>query len=140
MRHGCGIWHSRDRSTPYRSRKEFDFMTIRVVIADDHVLLRQGLRALLENESDMRVVGEANNGLEAVDLVLETEPNVLLIGVMSEIDGMAATRVVHERSPRTRVVVLSQVDGEAALEADHARVVSLDSVRQMKFPGRLQDG
>ena len=115
-------------------------MTIRVVIADDHVLLRQGLRALLENESDMRVVGEANNCLEAVDLVLETEPNVLLIGVMSEIDGMAATRVVHERSPRTRVVVLSQVDGEAALEADHARVVSLDSVRQMKFPGRLQDG
>ena len=93
-------------------------MTIRLVLADDHVVLRQGLRALLEDESDMDVVGEADNGREAVDLVLRTAPDVLLIDlVMPETDGVAATRIIHERSPRTRVLVLSSIEEEAALVA-----------------------
>ncbi len=93
-------------------------MTIRLVLADDHVVLRQGLRALLEDESDMEVVGEADNGCEAVDLVLQTEPDVLLIDlVMPETDGVAATRIIHERSPKTRVLVLSSLEEDAALVA-----------------------
>jgi two-component system, NarL family, response regulator LiaR len=93
-------------------------MTIRLVLADDHVVLRQGLRALLEDESDMEVVGEADNGREAVDLVLQIQPDVLLIDlVMPEIDGVAATRIIHERSPITRVLVLSSWDEESALVA-----------------------
>jgi len=93
-------------------------VTIRLVLADDHVVLRQGLRALLEDESDMEVVGEADNGCEAVDLVLQTEPDVLLIDlVMPETDGVAATRIIHERSPKTRVLVLSSLEEDAALVA-----------------------
>ncbi len=93
-------------------------MSIRLVPADDHVVLRQGLRALLEDESDMEVVGEADNGGEAVDLVLQTEPDVLLIDlVMPGTDGIAATRIIHERSPKTRVLVLSSFEEETALIA-----------------------
>jgi NarL family two-component system response regulator LiaR len=93
-------------------------VTIRLVLADDHVVLRQGLRALLDDESDIEVVGEADNGRDAVDLVLQTEPDVLLIDlVMPETDGVAATHIIHGRSPRTRVLILSSCDEEAALLA-----------------------
>jgi two-component system, NarL family, response regulator LiaR len=93
-------------------------VTIRLVLADDHVVLRQGLRALLEDESDLEVVGEADNGREAVDVVLQTEPDVVLIDlVMPETDGVAATRIIHERSPKTRVLVLSSFEEEPALVA-----------------------
>jgi two-component system, NarL family, response regulator LiaR len=64
------------------------------------------------------VVGEADDGRNAVDLVLQTEPDVLLIDlVMPEIDGIAATRMIHERSPKTRVLILSSVEEEAAVVA-----------------------
>jgi DNA-binding NarL/FixJ family response regulator len=93
-----------------------DLVTIRLALADDHVVFRQGLRALLEDEFDMTVVGQADNGREAVDLVLQTEPDVLLIDlVMPETDGVAATRIIHQRSPKTRVLILSSCDEEAGL-------------------------
>jgi NarL family two-component system response regulator LiaR len=93
-------------------------VTIRLVLADDHLVLRQGLRALLEDESDIQVVGEADNGREAADLVLQTEPDVLLIDlVMPETDGIAATRIIHEQSPRTRVLILSSCEADAGLVA-----------------------
>jgi CheY-like chemotaxis protein len=101
---------------PDQAQKEFDLVTIRLVLADDHVVLRQGLRALLGDEADLEVVGEADNGREAVALVLETEPDVLLVDlVMPETDGLAATRIIHEQSPKTRVLVLSSIEEDAAL-------------------------
>lgn len=70
-------------------------MTIRVGIADDQALIRRGIRLLVENEPDLEVVGEAANGIEAVDLARRARPDVMLIDVhMPEMDGLAATELI----------------------------------------------
>ncbi len=81
---------------------------IRVVIADDHHLVRQGLRALLENSREVEVVGEAATGYEAVELVEKLQPNVVVMDLsMPRLDGVqAATRILELKSP-TEVVVVS---------------------------------
>lgn len=79
-----------------------------IVLADDHQVVRQGLRALLEAEPAYVVVGEAADGLEAVDLVERVKPDVLIIDVMLPgLNGLDATRQVRQRCPTTRVIVLS---------------------------------
>ena len=86
-------------------------MTIRLVLVDNHVVLRQGLRALLELEPDIDVVGEADNGRDALDVVLETAPDVALIDLsMPEMGGISATQVFHRECPRTRVLILASID------------------------------
>ena len=91
-------------------------MSIRVALADDHVVLRQGLRALLEDEPDIEVVGEAANGREAIDVALETNPDVVLVDlVMPDMDGIAATRIICQECPRTRVLILSSIEDETAV-------------------------
>ena len=95
-------------------------VTIRVVLADDHVVLRQGVRALLRYESDIELVGEADNGRDAVDVVLETGADVALINlVMPEIHGVAATRIIHRERLQTRILIL--VSSE---EADKTPVIA----------------
>ncbi len=81
---------------------------IRVVIADDHHLVRQGLRALLENSREVEVVGEASTGYEAVELAEKFQPDVIVMDLsMPRLDGVqAATRILDLRSP-TEVVVVS---------------------------------
>lgn len=86
---------------------------IRVVLADDQGLLRAGIRALLDAEDDIEVVGEAANGAEAVALVRETAPDVVLMDIrMPGTDGLEATRQIaaDERLSGTRVVVLTTFD------------------------------
>jgi DNA-binding NarL/FixJ family response regulator len=86
---------------------------IRVVLADDQALLRAGLRALLDAEDDIEVVGEASDGAEAVDLVRETGPDVVLMDIrMPGTDGLEATRriVAAPELAGTRVVVLTTFD------------------------------
>ena len=86
---------------------------IRVVLADDQALLRAGIRALLNAEDDIDVVGEASNGAEAVALVRETEPDVVLMDIrMPGTDGLEATRQIaaDERLSGTRVVMLTTFD------------------------------
>jgi two-component system, NarL family, response regulator LiaR len=104
-------------------------MTIRVVLADDHVVLRQGVRALLRDESDIEMVGEADNGRDAVDVVLETAPDVALINlVMPEIDGVAATRIIHRERLETRVLILASgadVDKTAIIAAVRAGAIGV---------------
>jgi DNA-binding NarL/FixJ family response regulator len=97
-------------------------MTIRVAIADDHAVVRQGLRTFLELQDDMEVVGEAEDGDEAVALVEETQPDVVLLDlVMPRVDGIEATRRIRERSPTTRILVLTSfADDHTVLPAVRA--------------------
>ena len=86
---------------------------IRVLLADDHSLVRQGFRRILEGQRDIEVVGEAPNGRIAVEMVAQFHPDVLVMDVtMPELNGIEATRQVARQHPRTRVVALSmQKDG-----------------------------
>jgi len=86
---------------------------IRVLIADDHSLVRAGFRSVLSIESDITVVGEARNGAEAVALARDKAPDVVLMDIrMPELDGLEATRLITSdpRLRRTRVVVLTTFD------------------------------
>ena len=90
-----------------------------IVLADDHHIVRQGLRVLLEGQPDFQLVGEAGDGLEAVQLTERLKPDVLIIDLMMpSLNGLEATRQVSQRSPHTRVVILSMHANEAyVLEA-----------------------
>lgn len=83
-------------------------MTIRVVLADDHAIIREGLSIMLEGQADIQVVGVAANGREAVQLVEEHRPDVLLIDIsMPELNGIEVIRRVKPQNPRLHIVVLS---------------------------------
>jgi len=81
---------------------------IRVLIADDHAIVRKGVRALLATEADIEVVGEAADGKEAVEKAERLHPDVVLMDlVMPEMDGIEATRRITTRQPETRILVLT---------------------------------
>lgn len=81
---------------------------IRVLIADDHTIVRKGIRALLFTEPGMEVVGEASNGLETVHQAAVLVPDVILMDlVMPKMNGIEATRQITERQPGTRILVLT---------------------------------
>lgn len=83
-------------------------MRIRVLLADDHALMRQGLRALLTSSGDIEVVGEAGNGRDAQRLALKCQPDVVLMDItMPDLNGIEAARIIHLKSPATQVVILS---------------------------------
>jgi CheY-like chemotaxis protein len=86
---------------------------IRVLLADDHALLREGLRSLLGEEADIELVGEAPDGRVAVDLALHTKPDVILMDVtMPRLDGIEATRRIIAALPHVRVIGLSMHEEE----------------------------
>ena len=81
---------------------------IRVLLADDHTLFREGIRLLLERQGDMQVVGEAADGREAVELAHRLQPNVVLMDIgMPVMNGMEATRLLHTQDPAARVLILT---------------------------------
>jgi two-component system response regulator NreC len=81
---------------------------IRILLADDHTVVRQGFRAILEQQPDMQIVGEAGNGREVMSLAQETTPDVIVMDVaMPELNGMEATRRLSTSLPNTRVLALS---------------------------------
>lgn len=83
-------------------------MAIRVLLADDHSIVRDGLRALLEAEGDIEVVGGAANGLDAIRQVRELHPDVVIMDLaMPELNGTEATARIHDVCPATEVLVLS---------------------------------
>jgi DNA-binding NarL/FixJ family response regulator len=83
-------------------------MTVRIVLADDHQLVREGLRNLLHSQPDMEVVGEASNGMEAIQLVRQLLPQVVLMDVsMPDVNGIEATREISKEFPNTKVIALS---------------------------------
>ncbi|HSL44470.1 MAG TPA: response regulator transcription factor [Anaerolineales bacterium] len=86
---------------------------IRILIADDHTLLRNGICALLEDEQDMVIVGEANDGREAVRLAGQLKPNVVLMDIaMPLLNGLEATRQIKREHPEVNVLVLTMYDHE----------------------------
>jgi DNA-binding NarL/FixJ family response regulator len=88
-------------------------MTINVIIADDQQLVRTGFRMILEDETDITVVGEATNGVQAVSLAQRLHPDVVLMDIrMPELDGIAATRQItsERQSERVRVLMLTTFD------------------------------
>ncbi len=83
-------------------------MAIRIVLAEDHVMTRQGLRTMLERQGDMEVVGEASNGRDAIALVRDNRPDVVVMDItMPVLNGMEATHHIHKECPGTKVVILS---------------------------------
>ena len=83
-------------------------MAIRIVLADDHKVVREGIRALIEKEADIEVVGEADNGLEAIRLIEEKQPDIILLDIaMPDLNGLEVARRIKENWPRTRIIALS---------------------------------
>jgi CheY-like chemotaxis protein len=93
---------------------------LRILLADDHEITREGLLALLQDEHSVEVVGEAANGREAVALAEELEPDVVVMDVsMPLMDGDEATRQIKAHRPQTRVIALSMYDEPAMMEQMH---------------------
>ncbi len=91
--------------------------TISVLLADDHAIVRQGLASLLSAEPDIRVVGEATNGREAVRMATELRPDVVVIDLaMPELNGIEATRQIVRAGLPSKVIVLSSYDDEEYVE------------------------
>ena len=103
-----------------------------IVLADDHTIVRQGLRLLLEAEPDFSVVGEASDGLEVADLIDRLRPDVLVLDLMMPgVSGLEVTRIVCQQFPETSVVILSMHADEsyvlAALKNGAAAYVLKDA-------------
>lgn len=92
---------------------------IKVLIADDHALFREGLRMLLTQESEIQIVGEATQGDEALSMAEALEPDILLLDIrMPKVDGLTVLPKIREKSPRTKVLILSAFfDDDLIIEA-----------------------
>lgn len=86
---------------------------ITILLADDHMVVRQGLRALLSTEQDIEVVGEAETGREAVELTRQLNPDIVLMDiVMPSLNGLEAARQISKQSPNSKVLILSSYGDE----------------------------
>ncbi|MFO7623273.1 MAG: response regulator transcription factor [Anaerolineales bacterium] len=86
---------------------------IRIILADDHIMLRQGTAELLRRQADIDVVGEAANGQEAVTLAQQTQPDIVVMDVrMPVLSGIEATRIIREQFPQVQVLVLTAHDDD----------------------------
>ena len=90
---------------------------IRIVMADDHVIVRQGLRALLEQQEDMLVTGEVSDGLQLLEMVEKTRPDVALVDLkMPHLGGIEAALEIRKRFPNTHIVILTMIADRAYIE------------------------
>jgi len=88
----------------------------RILIADDHAVVRAGLRAVLQTNPELELAGEASGGLEALELVQQIHPDVLVLDLsMPDLDGISVTRQVKETNPQTRILILTVHEDEALL-------------------------
>ena len=129
-----------DKKKPSSAKKK----RIRILIADDHTVVREGLVSLVKRKSDMVIVAEARNGREAVDLWKEHRPDVSLLDLrMPELDGVSAIKEIRELDANAHIVVLTTYDGDediyraikagakAYLLKDTARDALVDCVRKV---------
>ena len=98
---------------------------IRILIVDDHKIVRQGLKTFLDLQDDLEVVGEGENGRQAIDLVKRLKPDVILLDlIMPEMDGVEATKVIISEEPDARIAILTSFsDEEKAMPALEAGAV-----------------
>jgi DNA-binding NarL/FixJ family response regulator len=90
---------------------------IRVLVVDDHAILREGIRSLLERQEGISVIGEAGNGKEGLDRVAELQPDIVLMDIaMPEMNGLEATRLIKEKFPDVKVLILTQHDNREYIE------------------------
>ena len=131
---------SDDKKKPSSGKKK----RIRILIADDHTVVREGLVSLVKRKSDMVVLAEASNGREAVDLWKQHRPDVTLLDLrMPEMDGVSAIKEIRGLDPNAHIVVLTTYDGDediyraikagakAYLLKDTARDALVDCVRKV---------
>jgi two-component system, NarL family, response regulator LiaR len=86
---------------------------ISILLAEDHLVTRQGIRRLLEDEKDFEIVGEASNGQEAVDMVNELKPHIVVMDIaMPKLNGIEATRQIKLTDPTTGILILSAYDDD----------------------------
>jgi DNA-binding NarL/FixJ family response regulator len=130
----------KEKKATFDARKE----RIRILIADDHSVVREGLVSLIKRKSDMVVIAEASNGREAVDLWKEHRPDIALLDLrMPELDGVGAIKEIRELDGTAHVIVLTTFDGDediyraikagakAYLLKDTARDALVDCVRRV---------
>lgn len=90
----------------------------RILIVDDHEIFRRGLRSLLESRPEFEILGEAADGLQAVEKAKELTPDLIVMDVsMPQLDGLQATRIIRQQLPRTKILILSQHDSSHMLAA-----------------------
>lgn len=90
---------------------------IKIIIADDHAIVRAGLRSLLQEESGLELVGEASGGYEAIELVGKTHPDVLVLDLsMPDLDGISVTRSLKAEYPNLRILILTLHEDDALLK------------------------
>lgn len=109
---------------------------IRLLIVDDYPVVREGLRAMLSTDQTLEIVGEASDGVEAVAMVAEKKPNVVLMDIgMPNMDGLEATRRIKDKQPSTSVIVLTMHDNDAyvidALRAGASGYLLKDASREL---------
>jgi DNA-binding NarL/FixJ family response regulator len=123
-------------------------MALRILVADDHHVVRAGLRALLETESGWEVCAEAANGREAVEKVKELSPDLAVLDIsMPMLNGVEATRQIRKFSPKTEVLILTMHESEALIQealeagargyilkddADRSLIAAVNSLRRHK--------
>ena len=91
---------------------------LRILVADDHALLRRGAKAALQNQRGWRVVGEATNGIEAVEKAKKLKPDVAVVDIsMPELDGVQVTREIREAAPNTKVLVLTMHESDQLVQS-----------------------
>lgn len=113
--------------------------SIRILIADDHYVVRMGLAALVETEPDLQVVGEAADGMQVVELYKKLHPNLVLMDLrMPRTDGVTATRQIREQFPHARILMLTTYDGDddihRALSAGASGYLLKNSTRESLIP------
>ena len=111
---------------------------IRLLIVDDHPVVRDGLRGMLENQPDFEIAGDASEGSEAVQLVESLHPDIVLMDLrMPVMDGVTALREIKIQNPQVQVLVLTTYDSDAdilpAIEAGAAGYLLKDSSREELF-------
>ncbi len=113
--------------------------TIRILIADDHYVVRMGLTALVETEPDLQVVGEAADGRQAIELFKRLEPDLVLMDLRRPVtDGITATQRIREQYPNARILMLTTYDGDEdihkALSAGASGYLLKNSTRESLIP------